>query len=50
MQPSFERLRKQSLSHQGEEGGEKEDEEDDDDVVKKEPSMSLSFAFPFILF
>ena len=50
MQPSFERLRKQSLSHQeeGEEG--KEDEEDDDDVDEKEALVSLSFAFPFNLF
>ena len=50
MQPSFERLRKQSVSHQeeGEEG--KEDEEDDDDVDKKEALVSLSFAFPFNLF
>ena len=50
MQPSFERLRKQSLSHQEEGEGEKEDEEDDDDVDKKEAPMSLSFAFPFNLF
>ena len=48
MQPSIERLRKQSLSHQEEGEGEKEDEEDDDDVDEKEAPMSLSFALPSI--
>ena len=46
MQPSFERLRKQSPLHQEEgEGEEQEEDDDDDDDDEKEVLMCLSCPF-----